>query len=386
MLKKFLTILVLALTTGVALAVGEQLENTVISSGGNLPAPGATGTQIHTIIGQPVIGLSSGGSVTAELGALYGFGVALVEEAGVPAGTVPLFISRNGNNIEITWEVQYRNPQIFVLTGGGEGTFNNNYGAWTPVVRGGAVLSNLPGKVGQIELPSKATNKMVHKSQVGSGSAEVYYKALQAGVSNPGGKHPGSQLTYFESAPAVGKVNLTISRLGSTGWNFVQYPFADREINQTLYGNFSAGDELWVWDEQAKKYTEKRKFNGTNWEMFNLRRGVGYTFYRSQSQAVTATLLGQVDLTPKTTSISRVGSTGWNFIGLPFPGLKTVGQLVPQGAVAGDEFWLWSGTEKKFISKVKKSDWSGLELKLAKGEYYLYYRSLPNSYEWQMNW
>jgi hypothetical protein len=71
---------------------------------------------------------------------------------------------------------------------------------------------------------------------------------------------------------------------------------------------------------------------------------------------------------------------------LPFPGLKTVAQLGPQGAAAGDELWLWSEAEKKFVSKVKKSDWDSLELKLSGGEYYLYYRSLPASYDWQMNW
>ena len=152
------------------------------------------------------------------------------------------------------------------------------------------------------------------------------------------------------------------------------------------FGQLATGDELWVWNNETKKFTKIIKYSATSgWPQGEtLDRTKGYLLYRSATQPATMTVLGEVDLSSAAVTLSRTSTTGWNFIGNPFPAQKTVGNLNLGGALNADEIWIYSNVTKKFNKIVKKASWND-ELLLS-GKSYLYYRSNTPSFDWQINW
>ena len=335
----------------------------VSGSGGKL-----TGSELFDVKCMPVVGTMADADNILHIDVSVLFPD--VEEEVIP-GVVPLYITRVGGDIKISWTVD-EIPDIYGMEGDGTGTYVNDGVSW-----GLLDLADLP----PVFEDHSASKYILFLGQIGEGAAEAYFKGLVAGT-DPSAAHPDGG-TYLSQAPAVGKLDLAVSRLGNTGWNFVAYPFAARNIANSLYGGFSNYDELRIWDEAQKKFTEVVKYNN-GWASRLMARGEGFLLYRGVAGPVSATLIGEVDVSSQTVVINRVGQTGWNFIGLPFLGKRTMGELDPAAAHADDEIRIWDEDQKKFVQTLKKAQWTGLELEPRKS--YLYYRAVPASYNWQMNW
>ena len=298
----------------------------------------------------------------------------------VPSGTVPLFISRaaNGNDLEITWEAQqFGDPQIYIMMGDGNGSYTNTFGVWTRIASSG-LLDAIAASLGDFAIES---GKLTHRSQVGAGTSEAYYKAVVAALD----MNEPANIPTFEAAWAVGKENIGINRVGAIGWNLIANPFKTRDIKDALFGNFSAADEIKIFDEGEKIFTSNpMKFNAVSgtWSTSDFIRGKGYWLYRSTPDPITATLVGDVSIKPLDVTITRNGANGWNFVGLPFAKSQTFAQFGPQNAADTDEFKIMNEETKIIAPTYKKAEWGAQSLLTGKG--YLYYRSLPAPLTWNI--
>ena len=113
-----------------------------------------------------------------------------------PEGAIPLTITRQGSDILVKWDAVYGIPQLYALTGNGDGVYTDTIGQWTGPLP-------VSGTIGETNYDIEV-GKMTHYTQVGGGVAEVYYKALQSGVPS----------TILANAKAVGKVNVSLARNG----------------------------------------------------------------------------------------------------------------------------------------------------------------------------
>ncbi len=287
-------------------------------------------------------------------------------------------------SVKIYWDVAaYPNPQIFVFMEDQSqptGQFINGYdeNKWKPAADVNRALGDSefddPGDL--------ADGELLHINMVGAASArrEVYYKGLIAGADPKSGND-------FELAPAVGKINMPISRQGASGWNFIAYPFDNRDIRESIFGSFSNNDELRIWNESDKQFVGNVKFQNDNWkESFELQRGQGYTIYRALGGApITATVIGAVNLDGINRMMSRRGASGWNLFGVPFLTQRSVGALDPANAHANDEIRLWDETTKQFTASTKRSAWQNLGLNVGKG--YWYYRAIEDPVmDWRIDY
>lgn len=376
---------VISTSVGAMTGGGYSIVIPTVSSGGSISME-AGGYKVMDIKGQTVIGVSSMGANSVQLGGVYGeVGAGGIRIGGAPIGTVPLYISRDGTtaNIKITWEASIKNPQFFIRSGGGIGVYTSDEG-WVPI----ASYSD-PAEFDNITVSGLSDGVLIHQGQIGGGVAEVYYKAIQPGI-DPAGRNTDTRASNLASAWAVGKVNISISRRGTNGWNFVASPFKDRDIAEALYAktsaNFSDDDELRIWSETDKEFIGTVKRSGGAWQSFMLTRGKGYYFYRAVEtpSPITATIIGEVDLSTITIPITRKGTTGWNFVGLPFPAKKTIGSMNPSGADVNDGIRIWDEVNKIFIEEIKQP-WAGRELYIGKN--YLYYRAVETpTFNWQIVW
>ena len=296
----------------------------------------------------------------------------------VPSGTVPLFISRaaNGTDLEITWEAQ-SNPQIYAMTGDGTGAYTNNIAAWTKIA-GQGILTDAALGLGDFAI---ASGMLTHRSQVGAGTGEAYYKAVVAELDMT----DAANAPTFEAAWAVGKENIGINRVGAIGWNLIANPFKTRNIKDALFGNFAAADEIKIFDEGEKIFTSNpMKFNAVSgtWSTSDFIRGKGYWLYRSTPDPITATLVGDVSIKPLDVTITRNGANGWNFVGLPFAKSQTFAQFGPVNANDSDEFKIMNETTKIIDTTYNKAQWGAQSLLTGKG--YLYYRSVPAPLTWNI--
>jgi len=305
----------------------------------------------------------------------------LASSAGLPGAIVPLTITASGNDIKLAWDkTAFPKPAIFMLTGTGIGTYSNAYeiaaDKWLPIIT--------QSLVGLFDMSNYDNGYVLYLGQIGSGAKEAYFKAVDS-TKFQSESDPLLPPT-FAAAPAVGKFNLDATRNVTTGWNFISYPFKSASLNSVAFGQLATGDELWVWNNETKKFTKIIKYSATSgWPQGEtLDRTKGYLLYRSATQPATMTVLGEVDLSSAAVTLSRTSTTGWNFIGNPFPAQKTVGNLNLGGALNADEIWIYSNVTKKFNKIVKKASWND-ELLLS-GKSYLYYRSNTPSFDWQINW
>jgi hypothetical protein len=285
--------------------------------------------------------------------------------SGIVTGGVPLTISVSGNDIKLTWDNNaYQSVDIYYLDVTSTQNYSNDTN-WQVLKQ--ADTDGLYLDTGQ----ASAT-----------GVDERYYKGLLEGTS-PTATDPQSQKTFIAAAVGVGKIKLSLNRVGTSGWNYVAYPFKAGNVSTALYGSFSNGDSLRIWDETNKQFTQVVKYNN-GWPSFTLTRGKGYLFYRSLTTPVTATMVGEVDLTNLAVTVSRKGASGWNFLGTPFPGRKTMGQLNPTEANTADSLRIWNESTKQYTQVLKKAAWSSQNVEA--GTAYTYYRAVPASYVWTFSW
>lgn len=354
----------------------------VISAGGHISLE-ANGKRLNDIKGQGIAGEMSSTNYGLGLGGIYGTGPTVIE-GDWPYGTVPLYISRDGQDIKITWEAVFRNPDIYVLTGAGTGVYGNSPAAagWMRIVSGGIVLPGIMAD--EVGVFSLSGNALLNREQVGMGFGEVYYKGLQQGIT-PTTIDPANGQLCFSNARAAGKVNVNISRAGANGWNFIAYPFDVRPIGAALFGNFSAADEIKIRDEATKQFAPVSvtySAAGGQWGTQPFERAKGYWLYRSQTTPLTATLIGTVNLTGLTTSLTRVRDNGWNFIGLPYPTMRTLAAFGPAAASSLDELKVRNEDSKQIEASYPKSTWGTQQIRTAKG--YLYYRAVPATLPWEI--
>jgi len=346
----------------------------VISAGGHISLE-AGGKLMNDIKGQGIAGEMSSANYGLGLGGIYGTGPTIVE-GDWPYGTVPLYISRSGDNLKISWEARFVNPQIFISTGNGAGEYVNDGPGWLSL-DDPALSDDIDKYLSQ--------SYFIHINQVGQSFPEAYYKALQAGVNRSATNPRVMGASYLGSAWAVGKVNVNISRAGANGWNFIAYPFNVRPIGEALFGNFSAADEIKIRDEATKQFAPVSVAYSAasgQWGTQPFERAKGYWLYRSQTAPLTATMIGSVTLDNYSTSLTRVGANGWNFVGLPYPRWQALSAFGPAAANALDEFKVRNEDSKLIEASYPKSTWGTQQIRTAKG--YLYYRAVPDTLPWEI--
>ena len=225
MKNKLIVLLIILAGMSFSAALAQPaLDASVISSGGTVsPA-------LIDIKGQAVIGASQDGSI--QLGGLYtliGGGPGPVVNG--PPGTVPLTISRSGNDILLTWASGLTIAvEIYAMVGDGTGQFSNDFPA-TPIA------SINPG-----------TNTYTDPGQIGAGGdPEKYYKAVFQGYAGTDlntidpANYPEIGTTCLKAAWAVGKVNKTF-KVGDL--LLVSIPLIDSNASQIFPPQIPASNKL----------------------------------------------------------------------------------------------------------------------------------------------
>jgi hypothetical protein len=134
-----------------------------------------------------------------------------------PAGTVPLSIDREGDNqIKISW-AENTAPDIYYLTGNGEGSFSASKG-WIKVLDGkkGTITPGISGFSPNISAKNIIHNNQYGKKTADGGIKEVYFKGLV----------PGQAVEKLAAAWAVGKLDIDIYK----GLNLISVPFKKQNL------------------------------------------------------------------------------------------------------------------------------------------------------------
>ena len=249
-----------------------------------------------------------------------------------PEGTVPLTITRQGYHVLVEWDAAYGIPQLFILTGNGDGVYTNVIGSWT----GPLPISGSIGGVYDIEI-----GKMTHYGQIGGGTSEAYYKALQTGVSS----------TLLANAKAVGKVNVGVG----LEWNLISIPYMSNPggLDTALGVNeFTANEQILEWDRVNQKFMPGKTANfgaGTWGNVITASNGIGYglniTTVPNGETTKTITVIGDI---ARADYSSRL-ETNWNQIGYPFPVSKSLNEGAFQTPNNNDQVLEWSYQNKQFL-------------------------------------
>ena len=282
-----------------------------------------------------------------------------------PDGTVPLTITRDSTNtnILVNWDktnVLYQKPTIYVYTGDGSGTYNDDITKWTKVAENGALVSGVTGF-------TYAEGQLTHANQVGQGAGEAYYKALWATVT-PANSDPKTGKSYFQECWAGGKLNVTVAGAGTNPYkySFVSVPFAsvDPSADVVFGGQVPAGSskatatELWGWtgtgfgnqmylDSTTKKWTNISGFSSVTVASYN-----SYVFKTkggSSPSDATMTVVGNVVYDAGTIP---VGANLYTLLANPYPvsvKLDDAKLDIPGGVIKAtaygyaDQLWGWTG-------------------------------------------
>ena len=248
-------------------------------------------------------------------------------------GTVPLYIGRSGSDIMITWEAgSYPTPEVYYLTGDGGGSFTNEADQWT-------LIDPISPPSG-FDFTDYVTGSFLHTDQVGLGSAEVYYRALES----------GEESSLLSSAESVGKFNKTLY----ADWSFLASPFESGNFDDVLGTDFTAGDQIWVWDDSSQSFYSPATFSDNTWgTTYSFETGKGVLFYLNTDTSKDTTLLGAVGLS----SFAYTIYDEWNLIGNPYPMVTDLDSFV--AGEQGDQLWIWSDSEQSFSSPLTfdGTDW-----------------------------
>ncbi|MCU0641201.1 MAG: DUF2341 domain-containing protein [Candidatus Margulisbacteria bacterium] len=148
------------------------------------------------------------------------------------SGEVPLYIARDGADIRITWETAVGDPQIFLLTGDGRGSFTTQEG-WNLIYQSGVVQPGFGADFTAI------TSGLRHLDQVQMGTTEAYYKGISAEVSDVYAVNPdpfAKGASYLASVKGVGKFNVRVT----PGYNLISLPFVPQGPSLA----YQIGDQL----------------------------------------------------------------------------------------------------------------------------------------------
>lgn len=310
----------------------------------------------HSTGSEEVINLNNGqGYTEVNMALVEGGGPLLITE--VISGTVPLNILRNGNNIEVSWNnTLYPNPQIFMLTGSGSGEFTNSYSAtkWVRIFSGGLVEAS--------GISFTPPDTLVHQNQAnGAGSGEVYYKGLQAGITD--------YATNIPSAEAVGKVNFTFGG----GNTFFSVPLVLSGTINDIMGsqNYTAGSRLFKQAPDRSGFNTADYFSGTGWtDTIVITPDKGYYFYNIGSQ-IPVTLVGRVP----GAGVSESMGGGNNLFAVQFPKQYDF-SIFGAGTAAGDRVLIYNrnAIPVSGFDAVNQSEFGLTQVRLSGMGGYYYYR------------
>ena len=313
---------------------GFTLINNVNSGGAQLQGGGFT---IRDSKGDYVGGIINGGGYTYIPGIWGLFGGQVTENPDVPYGTVPLYISRNSNGVDIriTWEAAYVNPKIYALSGNGQGVFTNHAANWFQITNSG-VVTQPPTQMGLFSL--QPGQLLFHMNQVGQGTSECYYKGFESFVGDPKTAiNPNTGLPIFPSAEAVGKVNVAVA--GGKKWTALSIPF----LNQTQDLNDLVGDQggysgtsnsdqdvlIFSWDSGA--WNKASYFDGALWvnltpnpAVYDGDKGL-YIMTRGTDADKTISVFGRVK--KLSTSTAYLIKKELNLVSFPYPRQLQLGQI-----------------------------------------------------------
>ena len=238
-----------------------------------------------------------------------------------PAGTVRLFITRQANGVQLSWEtgsgagqVQADvEPNFYYLASKAEnpiGIYTNDQTKWDPLVAGA-----------DFDIFPKDAHAL-HAKQVGEGNSEVYYKALL---------DADDKATLLPVAWAVGKVNVTIA--GSQGWSLISMPFMDvsSDVNELIgdQGNYTMGGEIatsvLMFGFKNGGFNKGSYFDDTNWVVIpGLPEAATYTgdqgLYiktKATDENKIITLVGKVK--PLNSATAYTIKNNWNLMSFPYP-------------------------------------------------------------------
>ena len=250
----------------------------------------------------------------------------------IPAGTVKLYISRgsggNSGNIIVTWEADvYPNTKIYVRTGDGSGSYQNSY-----VLMGDWAKVNNSDVIGQTTV-NLVDGSLTHIGQVGAGTSEVYYKAL-----DPIGQ---ADLTrYIPNAWAVGKINVELA--GNGGIKLIGLPLYSGKASEAFAGQLSSGQEI-VLMPQAQVGGEGLDYLSVNSDGVvgpdvEIRPMTGFWIRNPKADPKTLTFTGALIKENTDQALPAIGLTG-NPVALPqsSAALGANGDVVmPQALVGGE--------------------------------------------------
>ena len=291
-------------------------------------------------------GLNLGDKVTATASKFsspgYTSEFALNAMVEFPSTPVILHVSREadlpGSAVHLSWDLA-TTPDIYVLYGDGTGSFTNEASSWSKVTN--------PATTGY----DVYDRYLLHASQVGTGSSEVYYKALYVG-------QPPSDLP---TAEAVGKVNFAIMTYPPTLELFALPLVSDNaDINAVIGTQFGASLAE-VWNYTGSGWAS-HLYNGSTWAGSlpggQMVKDRAY-WIKNKTTNKTLTFVGRV--------LSSSESIGFNdatlfFYGNPYPRTVTwTSSGLDSIFSTNDQVWQWdSGWKSKKYDGA--NTWSGTTL------------------------
>ncbi|MBU1027213.1 MAG: hypothetical protein KKA31_05720 [Candidatus Margulisbacteria bacterium] len=326
--------------------------------------------------GYPLGGLLTGGGYVFIPGISYGEGEAVELPPGTPPyGTVRLYITRDNNDVVLTWEVGTAagqvpvgtNPKIYYFASSDDtatGVFTNVVDDWLLVDT--SVTTPTEG----FTKPFAPLNIVKHENQVGSGFTECYYKAVLPG-----------QEAKLNVAWAVGKVNYTFEE----GLNYFNYPFVNSGDINEVFGTEGYPINCQVLDHQKSTDGFSASTFDESWEpSITLQQGKAYVFSGSVSEPLPVTLLGDVDPSPEQFSLEL--TEGNNYIGLPMPSLINLQQSFGANPIMNDSLLIHQrdtdGFSAELVSASGSFDNSAFEMNAMKG--FVYFRN-TGEFNWQVS-
>jgi len=308
-----------------------------------------TSYKVMDIKGQALIGKTSGGGITVEVG-----GTAFWRGEEAPPGTVRLSIERVADTVNSDVKVRWgssRVPDVYASS-----VYPGSVTDWNQIVFG---ATTPPSVISADFSPTNPSEYVNHRRQVGAGLEQAYYKALIAG---------NDKATYLPSAEGVGKFNLSVPgphgsellKYSLIAVPFLQYDYdLDKAIGQQLTANASKGNATEIWSYGVTNFSSQKYLSPAGWVTvegtsgFIASLGEGYVIQTKLGHAdKTITIVGEVKrdgFGPRT-----VGANLYTFFGNPYPiykPLANIGMSAIDGALQGsdsglaDQIWGWTGSD-----------------------------------------
>ncbi|OGC18784.1 hypothetical protein A2310_01605 [candidate division WOR-1 bacterium RIFOXYB2_FULL_37_13] len=275
----------------------------------------------------------------------------LYEQNVTPVNFIPLYISREADTFDsaiiLTWETNTTaDPDFYMLTGDGSGVYTDSASGWTKINGTNGFTINNQNKSAS------------YSNQVGTGYAEVYFKALY-----PDTEEEKNFLLPNDSA--VGKINIEIPKYPAR-LELASLPLipANYDIDSVIGKQFGIGvAEVWGFYNTPAKWGSQF-YNGTSWtgslpndEMPPDR---GY-WIKSKTEAKTITIVGSVPTEDRTIAFAADESlflygnsypktTAWNTTNL-----STV-------LSEKDKVWQWNGNAWQSTIYLGNNTWGGADI------------------------